>query len=97
MADFRKILQDVVSPLIGVAGLVVDIKTQITPDIHLNIEEIVKDAATESEGGDGPPFILSVIKPKVTIIPRIYFQYFLINFSNCPLSFSTSTIGSFLL
>jgi len=46
----------------GTAKLKVDIQTQITPNIHLDLEKITQDAAS---GKKSP--LLGIIKPKIVI------------------------------
>jgi len=51
-------LNKIISPLMGAANIVVDIKTQITPDIHLDIQKII-DSPTNP--------ILKIAKPRITL------------------------------
>jgi hypothetical protein len=59
----QKFLQKVVSPALGGGRVTVDIRTQVTPDIHLDIQKILDDAALKESTPN--PFLL-LIKPRVT-------------------------------
>jgi len=55
------LLKKYVSPLVGSVGIVIDIKSQLSPNIHLDIQKLI----------DAPPAptnpILLIAKPKITI------------------------------
>jgi hypothetical protein len=58
LGDFKKTVSKIISPILGTGNVVIDIKTQITPDIHLDINKIITDP--------DPNPILKLAKPRVT-------------------------------